>query len=720
MKAFTCMLGILLLVILLAGKLVLLLIQKGDEDEVPVPTPKPHIPVVQLLTNVWIMEADAEGLMIFRDGQSERYPWGAQAAEETFGTEEAEGGTVVGEGGAAGEGINGSQASDGAAGENGSAGLPDFSVREQVADVELTDGTVTSVEVKQEKINGKILGADEAGIEVEGYGKLPLAADYRGYRLYDSLEMCTADDLRFGYDFTDLCMENGEICAVLMVKEEAMEYIRVLIRASDYSGSFHDAPVVTCDTGFTVVYGSYDDQKQEAHGAGEELEFGYDSSYFETERVRIVPDVLTGKIIFKNCNRSQGTPSYRGQMEFLRTEDGIVAVNEVLLEEYLYSVVPSEMPAKYPFEALKAQAVCARTYAYGHMEHAGYPRYGAHVDDSTSYQVYNNILEQESTTTAVKETYGQLLRTENGGLAGTYYYSTSCGVGSDANVWKTEAAPALTYLRGKSLSRTAFAEALAAASRAEGGGDAANAASQGEDGGFGAEGDGPTADGPENGGSGADAAGQAENDGNTTADIGELLRDEAAFSAFISSVNEDDFESGEGWYRWTYQAEELDKEHMLETLQKRYAANSKLVLTWKDGAYVSETIDSLNDITDIYIEKRGSGGVADELVIEAGSQKIKVISEHNIRYVLNDGRADVVRQDGSRVASANLLPSGFFIIEAGKENGNVIGYTLTGGGFGHGVGMSQNGARAMAASGYSAGEILLYFYENCRIENIYE
>lgn len=70
MKAFICMLGILLLVILLAGKLVLLLIQKGDEDEVPVPTPKPHIPVVQLLTNVWIMEADLEGLMIFRDGQA--------------------------------------------------------------------------------------------------------------------------------------------------------------------------------------------------------------------------------------------------------------------------------------------------------------------------------------------------------------------------------------------------------------------------------------------------------------------------------------------------------------------------------------------------------------------------------------------------------------------------------------------------------------------------
>ncbi len=159
---------------------------------------------------------------------------------------------------------------------------------------------------------------------------------------------------------------------------------------------------------------------------------------------------------------------------------------------------------------------------------------------------------------------------------------------------------------------------------------------------------------------------------------------------------------------------------MLEVLQKRYAANSRLVLTWKDGEYVSETIQELGDITDIYIEKRGSGGVADELVIEAGDQKIKVISEHNIRYVLNDGKSDVLRQDGSRVSSANLLPSGFFTITTGKENGNVIGYTLTGGGFGHGVGMSQNGARAMAEEGDFAEEILLYFYENCAIENIYE
>lgn len=640
MKAFLCVLGFLLIVVLLLGKLFLALVHREDEEEVP----PVHVPVVSVYENVWIMEAEEDGILIFREGERERYPWGTVAADRD------------------GDGI-----------PEEAPYHPGESVREQVADVELTDGRVTKVECKTSKINGKILGEASGEIEVEGYGKLPLAENYRGYRLYDALEMCGAQDLRIGYDFADLCVENGEICAILMVREEVMEYIRVLIKASDYAGMYHAGPLVTCDVGFTVVYGTYDNQKQESHGAGEEVVLEYDGAYFEGDRVRVIPDVLTGKVVLGNCGRSQGTPSYRGKMEFLKTDDGIVVINEVLLEEYLYSVVPSEMPSSYPSEALKAQAVCARTYAYGNMLHAGYPQYGAHVDDSTSYQVYNNILEQESTTTAAKETYGQLLYTAEGDLAGTYYYSTSCGVGSEATVWKTEVAPTLTYLKAKPLSKSAMAEALAP--QEEGAGDW---------------------------------------------DLGERLKDEEEFAAFIRSANPDDFEAGEGWYRWSYQVENLDREHMLEVLQRRYAANEKYVLTWNGEEYASEEIRSLDPIRDIYIEKRGSGGVADELIIETETQKIKVISENAIRYVLNDGESVIVRQDGREISSPNLLPSGFFVITAGKENGNVVGYTLTGGGFGHGVGMSQNGAKEMAKAGYSADEMLLYFYEGCRIKNMYE
>ena len=64
----------------------------------------------------------------------------------------------------------------------------------------------------------------------------------------------------------------------------------------------------------------------------------------------------------------------------------IVVVNELPIETYLCRVVPSEMPASYELEALKAQAVCARSYAYRQMESYGYPEYEAHVNDSTDYQ----------------------------------------------------------------------------------------------------------------------------------------------------------------------------------------------------------------------------------------------------------------------------------------------------------------------------------------------
>ncbi len=642
LKAFIILLGILLILILLIGKLVLTLVHLWENRQRKL---VPYIPTIEQISNVWIMELQGDGLLVFQDGESILYPYGNIALKHRRGQAPAQ-----------------------------RVYVPDMSAREQVADIVLADGRVTGIIPKTNKINGRILSADAGGIEGEGYGKIPLDADYKGYRLYGSLEMCTVGDIFFGYNFTDLCIDRGRVCGVLLAKEEAMEYVRVLIKASDYSAVLHTQPVLTCNTGYKVVYGNYEDLQEEHHEAGEEVAVGPESGYFAGQRVWVVPDVLTGKVTIKNCSRSQGIPSYRGQMELMKTDEGIAVINEVLLEEYLYSVVPSEMPSKYPKEALKAQAVCARTYAYGCMVHAGYPRYGAHMDDSTTYQVYNNILEQETTTTAVKETYGQLLYTAEGALANTYYYSTSCGVGTDANVWKTSAGAKLTYLRARGLNRTEMKRAV------ETSGGQIEQTLQGES-------------------------------------LGERLRDEDAFRAFITAKNQDDFEAGESWYRWTYQVKELDRERLLELLKKRYKANPKYVLTLGDRDYVSAEPETLDEITDIYVESRGSGGTADEIVIKTKTQQFKVITGHNIRTVLCDGESKVVRQDGKTANSSSLLPSAFFVIETIKDGENVVGYTLTGGGFGHGVGMSQNGARQMAESGYNAGEILLFFYENCAVRS---
>lgn len=121
-------------------------------------------------------------------------------------------------------------------------------------------------------------------------------------------------------------------------------------------------------------------------------------------------------------------------------------VNEVYLEEYLKRVVPSEMPASYEKEALKAQAVCARTYAWRQIMANGYKNYGAHVDDSTKYQVYNNVETSPNTDTAVNETYGKLI-TYEGQVAEVYYFSTSCGHTTDGTIWGASLED-YPYLRG--------------------------------------------------------------------------------------------------------------------------------------------------------------------------------------------------------------------------------------------------------------------------------
>ena len=545
-------------------------------------------------------------------------------------------------------------------------------MREQLADVELTDELVTDVTLKTEIFTGRVLSADADGIEIEGRGRIPLAPDYKGYRLYRELTMCTIADLRFGYMDADFIRENGEICGILLAREETMDRIRVLLKTSDFADTLHTEVTLTADCDFLLQYGSGEEIQETLFSKGEEVTIDTDSDYFVGERIHVVPTVLTGRIRLCNVNRNQGIPSYRGQIELLRTAEEIAVVNELPLEEYLYSVVPSEMPASYPLEALKAQAICARTYAYGHMIRAGYPQYGAHVDDSTSYQVYNNITETDSATTAVKETYGQMILTTAGTVANTYYYSTSCGVGTTANVWKTAEAETLTYLKSSRLNPEGLARSDSEAVT-------------------------------------ADSSGPVTETGT------EDLCDEDTFRNFIETSHKEDYEAQEGWYRWTYTVKEIDVDRMVEVLQKRYEANDQLILTLKDDGYVSQNIKAFSKVKDLTIVKRGPGGVADELVIITDKGTFKVISEYNIRAVLCDGVTKVVRQDGSEVNMPNLLPSAFFVIEPSHDKKNVVGYNIIGGGFGHGVGMSQNGAKNMALQGLRAEQILNFFYEGCEI-----
>ena len=101
------------------------------------------------------------------------------------------------------------------------------------------------------------------------------------------------------------------------------------------------------------------------------------------------------------------------------------------------------MPSTYEKEALKAQAVCARTYAWKQIQEHRLTELDADVDDSVNFQVYGNVSPQKSSTEAVEETEGQIL-CQNGNAVETYYFSTSAGITSTDEIWgSSKAAPYL-------------------------------------------------------------------------------------------------------------------------------------------------------------------------------------------------------------------------------------------------------------------------------------
>lgn len=130
-------------------------------------------------------------------------------------------------------------------------------------------------------------------------------------------------------------------------------------------------------------------------------------------------------------------PSYRGifEIKLSSSPNKLRLINEVDIEEYLMQVVPSEMPESFGLEALKVQAVAARTYALSDYLKGRYKAQGFHVTDSTQSQVYNNSDENRTSIEAIEATRGEVM-IHGGKPIDAKYYSTSSGYGAAAhNVW---------------------------------------------------------------------------------------------------------------------------------------------------------------------------------------------------------------------------------------------------------------------------------------------
>lgn len=123
----------------------------------------------------------------------------------------------------------------------------------------------------------------------------------------------------------------------------------------------------------------------------------------------------------------------------------LTVINVLPLEEYLYGVVPKEMPSSWKGEALKAQAVAARTYTIKNLNK--FDKLGFDICTTQNCQVYGGVsAEKMSTNQAVDETRGLIMYYQNEPIQAVYHSSSGGSTEDAENIWG-ERTP---YLRGVS------------------------------------------------------------------------------------------------------------------------------------------------------------------------------------------------------------------------------------------------------------------------------
>lgn len=554
-----------------------------------------------------------------------------------------------------------------------------------VVEVLALDGKAIAVDILEKRTLSRILRLAPGLLEGEREGPLPVRPDLPVY-LSDLGDVRSGGraDLVMGRDRIDLYFSGGEVAAVVVRGRYTPEKIRVVLNDSTCRSLEHRRLRLGGGDAFAI-----EDRRNgarytfaagvlvtvEPDGAGVRVTPPAGQSLFFEGRIVAVPHAGS-RIFIYNLERSGwGTnpPGYRGVLEIVNLGGSLVAVNELPLDQYLYSVVPSEMPATFGEEALKAQAVVARSYAVASILAGGYGFYGAHVEDSVMSQVYNNARENPQACAAVDATTGLVVWTGEA-PADTRFFSTSWGYTAAIHeVWSDPGSGAfpgipVPYLRSVSQ-----------------------------------------------------APGQEAS-----------LEGEEAVRAFLERTDWPAFDADSPFFRW--RVEMTGKElaaSISHNLAARHRAQPACVLTRDGENFFSREIpaDPLGGLLDLRVVARGSGGSIMVLDIEGTSGTYRIIKEYNVRAVLRPGQylpggKPIVlhRRDGSKPAMTreSLLPSAFACFDLARDaGGRVTRVTIRGGGFGHGVGMSQYGARGMAARGFSHDAILAHFYPGTALKNIY-
>ena len=132
----------------------------------------------------------------------------------------------------------------------------------------------------------------------------------------------------------------------------------------------------------------------------------------------------------------------------------------------------------------------------------------------------------------------------------------------------------------------------------------------------------------------------------------------------------------------------------------------------------------IGEIQEFSVKKRSDGGAVRELELVGTKGKKSLCNEYAIREFFSPEDIPIFRGDGTESRSMKILPSGYFVIDPVFSEGRLTGFLLTGGGYGHGVGMSQNrgaaSGRKWSRMGGNSSDILQrYFFGRVKIGHLW-
>ena len=538
-----------------------------------------------------------------------------------------------------------------------------------ICDITISGEKAIEIVVHSEIVTDVINRISQDEVEFKNIGTFPLDKNFKVYVALGGaggiVRWRQINNLLVGTDIAEFRIRDGVVLAAVIVRNTHPEKLRVLIGTTGFTGRIHSSVTVSATREFKISNGL----ESTTYAAWEAVVIS-DEMWGEGNRLYVSTDP-DGKIVIPSIRRNypnNESPRYRGMLEISRRGGGYIIINEVDFEEYLYAVVPSEMPSSFGIPAAKVQAITARSYAFNQFFANRFYSYGANIDDSVISQVYNNIPENEVSIAAVNATRGQFLA-YNGSIVSANFFSTSGGTTANSGeVWSG----------GGRQFPTSSPTYLTAGSQLV----------------------------------------------DRNADLGDMTQEDVA-AAFFKDTTINAFDSDSQWFRWnvTMTAEEISAS-VNHSLESRFNANPSLIRTLQsDGVFRSKPISNIGAVLDIAIRERGEGGNILSMIINGERATILVETEFNIRLLL----APVQRIPGGSPIALNLadgsvrndyalMPSAFYTIDKSfNANGNLISVRFHGGGNGHGVGMSQHGAKGMLDLGYTVEQVLRHFYPGTEI-----